>query len=134
MFSSNMSNVPNQNGTGLEQQFAGLDLQGGHQRSGRYIPPHLRQKLGGEYRSEGQDFGVYDNREQNYRSYNYSRGNQGRGNDYGSNYLPKKGGYPDQQSEWPNVGESQAPQYDQRSPPPLNGVDSWGGDRDGYRR
>ncbi|XP_046393481.1 ATP-dependent RNA helicase DDX3X isoform X3 [Ischnura elegans] len=129
-----MSNVPNQNGTGLEQQFAGLDLQGGHQRSGRYIPPHLRNKPGGEYRAEGQEFGVYDNRDQNYRSYNYSRGNQGRGGDYGNNY-PQKKAYADPAGEWPNVGESQAPAYDQRSPPPpINGVDRWGGDRDGYRR
>lgn len=40
-----MSNVPNQNGSGLEQQFAGLDLESGHQPSGgRYVPPHLRNK------------------------------------------------------------------------------------------
>ncbi|XP_026466509.1 LOW QUALITY PROTEIN: ATP-dependent RNA helicase bel-like [Ctenocephalides felis] len=38
-----MSNVTNQNGSGLEQQFAGLDLQGG--QTGRYVPPHLRGKL-----------------------------------------------------------------------------------------
>ncbi|XP_014203304.1 ATP-dependent RNA helicase bel [Copidosoma floridanum] len=40
-----MSNAPNQNGSGLEQQLAGLDLQGSHQPSGgRYVPPHLRNK------------------------------------------------------------------------------------------
>ncbi|KAF5306659.1 hypothetical protein FQA39_LY08848 [Lamprigera yunnana] len=41
-----MSNVPNQNGSGLEQQFAGLDLQGlGGSNTARYIPPHLRNKV-----------------------------------------------------------------------------------------
>lgn len=38
-----MSNAPNQNGSGLEQQFAGLDLQS-RSSSGRYVPPHLRNK------------------------------------------------------------------------------------------
>ncbi|CAH1986754.1 unnamed protein product [Acanthoscelides obtectus] len=38
-----MSNAPNQNGSGLEQQFAGLDLQSCGS-SGRYVPPHLRNK------------------------------------------------------------------------------------------
>ncbi|XP_014254826.1 ATP-dependent RNA helicase DDX3X isoform X2 [Cimex lectularius] len=45
-----MSNVPNQNGSGLEQQFAGLDLQSGHKEN-RYIPPHLRYKNSGESRA-----------------------------------------------------------------------------------
>ncbi|CAG5017665.1 unnamed protein product [Parnassius apollo] len=41
-----MSNVTNQNGTGLEQQLAGLDLQPQASKStGRYIPPHLRRQL-----------------------------------------------------------------------------------------
>ncbi|XP_061711952.1 ATP-dependent RNA helicase DDX3X isoform X1 [Cydia pomonella] len=41
-----MSNVTNQNGTGLEQQLAGLDLQPSAPKSaGRYIPPHLRRQL-----------------------------------------------------------------------------------------
>ncbi|KAL7286258.1 hypothetical protein TKK_0019435 [Trichogramma kaykai] len=43
-----MSNAANQNGSGLEQQLAGLDLQDSRQSSGgRYIPPHLRKKSGG---------------------------------------------------------------------------------------
>ncbi|XP_033224333.1 ATP-dependent RNA helicase bel isoform X2 [Belonocnema kinseyi] len=42
-----MSNAANQNGSGLEQQLAGLDLQGSRQGSGgRYVPPHLRNKSG----------------------------------------------------------------------------------------
>ncbi|XP_077258318.1 ATP-dependent RNA helicase bel isoform X2 [Temnothorax americanus] len=40
-----MSNAANQNGSGLEQQLADLDLQGSRQPSGgRYVPPHLRHK------------------------------------------------------------------------------------------
>jgi len=52
-----MSNAPNQNGSGLEQQLAGLDLQGGNkQPTGRYVPPHLRNKPAGESRGDsGQD-------------------------------------------------------------------------------
>lgn len=38
-----MSNAPNHNGSGLEQQFAGLDLQS-RSGGGRYVPPHLRNK------------------------------------------------------------------------------------------
>lgn len=46
LLGSNMSNVTNQNGTGLEQQFAGLDLQPqAPKSSGRYIPPHQRRQL-----------------------------------------------------------------------------------------
>jgi len=42
-----MSSVQIPNGTGLEQQFAGLDLkQGGHfapAGGSRYVPPHMRR-------------------------------------------------------------------------------------------
>lgn len=42
-----MSNAANQNGSGLEQQLAGLDLSGSRQPSGDlYIPPPLRNKSG----------------------------------------------------------------------------------------
>lgn len=41
-----MSNAANHNGSGLEQQFAGLDLQNSCESSGGvYIPPHLRNKF-----------------------------------------------------------------------------------------
>nr|XP_027214123.1 ATP-dependent RNA helicase DDX3X-like isoform X12 [Penaeus vannamei] len=53
-----MSNVPTHNGVGLEQQFAGLGLEGrdhigqrgggrgsGSRGGGRYVPPHLRNRL-----------------------------------------------------------------------------------------
>lgn len=50
-----MSNVTNQNGTGLEQQLAGLDLQPQANKSaGRYIPPHLRRQLQGNS-SQGEE-------------------------------------------------------------------------------
>ncbi|XP_017791580.1 PREDICTED: ATP-dependent RNA helicase bel [Habropoda laboriosa] len=49
-----MSNAANQNGSGLEQQLAGLDLQGSRQPSGgRYVPPHLRNKSGSNAPSGG---------------------------------------------------------------------------------
>ncbi|XP_031830908.1 ATP-dependent RNA helicase bel isoform X2 [Nomia melanderi] len=49
-----MSNAANQNGSGLEQQLAGLDLSGSRQPSGgRYIPPHLRNKSGSNGPSAG---------------------------------------------------------------------------------
>ncbi|XP_058799331.1 ATP-dependent RNA helicase bel isoform X2 [Phymastichus coffea] len=49
-----MSNAPNQNGSGLEQQIAGLDLSDNRQPSGgRYVPPHLRK--GANSYSDGHD-------------------------------------------------------------------------------
>ncbi|XP_015171012.1 PREDICTED: ATP-dependent RNA helicase bel-like [Polistes dominula] len=49
-----MSNAANQNGSGLEQQLAGLDLQGSRQPSeGRYVPPHLRNKSASSTQSTG---------------------------------------------------------------------------------
>ncbi|KAF4518398.1 hypothetical protein B566_EDAN010491 [Ephemera danica] len=60
-----MSNAPNQNGTGLEQQFAELDLQQQSQQqnsssySGRYVPPHLRNKPQGQ-QGEGNRSSSYD--------------------------------------------------------------------------
>ncbi|XP_030748114.1 ATP-dependent RNA helicase bel [Sitophilus oryzae] len=57
-----MSNAPNQNESGLEQQFAGLDLQS-RGTSGRYVPPHLRNKPqggGGSSQSEAATSSGYD--------------------------------------------------------------------------
>ncbi|XP_039295731.1 ATP-dependent RNA helicase bel [Nilaparvata lugens] len=98
-----MSNVPNQNGSGLEQQFAGLDLQssgsgsnqGGSSQGGNsggggkslYVPPHQRNKSGGggggggggyKDSSRGGDWDRDYNRGNN-RSYGNNRG----GSDYG---------------------------------------------------
>lgn len=56
LFICTMSNVPTHNGVGLERQFAGLGLDGrdhtgqrgggrGGRGGGRYVPPHLRNRL-----------------------------------------------------------------------------------------
>ncbi|GFG30573.1 hypothetical protein Cfor_10491 [Coptotermes formosanus] len=113
-----MSNVPNQNGSGLEQQFAGLDLQGGRQQSGgRYVAPHLRNKVATDYQASEQHF--YDSRDsREYRSQgrgNYSRGNQqSRGGEYGS--------YRNRRNEGSYGGQ-----------PYTNGGDHWGGEGGSYR-
>ncbi|XP_050539576.1 putative ATP-dependent RNA helicase Pl10 isoform X4 [Daktulosphaira vitifoliae] len=72
-----MSNVPKQNGSGLEQQFAGLDLQGDTKSSSapsKYVPPHLRN-LQNNSQDQGRD------NERDSRDYNGSRqsGNDRRG-------------------------------------------------------
>ncbi|XP_014279436.1 ATP-dependent RNA helicase bel isoform X2 [Halyomorpha halys] len=67
-----MSNVPNQNGSGLEQRFAGLDLEGSRKETGPYIPPHLRNKQAGESRGEQPP-------SSNFSSYNDSRDYPSRG-------------------------------------------------------
>ncbi|XP_048518365.1 ATP-dependent RNA helicase bel [Dendroctonus ponderosae] len=54
-----MSNAPNQNGSGLEQQFAGLDLQS-RSSSGRYVPPHLRNKQSGSGSGSSAEPGGYE--------------------------------------------------------------------------
>ncbi|GLV41421.1 belle [Carabus blaptoides fortunei] len=80
-----MSNVPNHNGSGLEQQFAGLDLQG-RSASGRYVPPHLRNKANPN-QSESGNFNERDrDRERgdqrgSGRSGGYNRGRDNRQND-----------------------------------------------------
>uniref|UniRef100_A0A6P7GIP1 RNA helicase n=1 Tax=Diabrotica virgifera virgifera TaxID=50390 RepID=A0A6P7GIP1_DIAVI len=61
-----MSNAPNQNGSGLEQQFAGLDLQSrSSNSSGRYVPPHLRNKQSQQQSPSTDNFDKdrYDNRD-----------------------------------------------------------------------
>nr|CAD7399992.1 unnamed protein product [Timema poppensis] len=138
-----MSNVPNQNGSGLEQQFADLDLQSERQQSGgRYVPPHLRNKaastqaapvLCDELSCKANDvrFAVtadypsqqlndhYDSRDSrdsrdNRRGGNYNRGGQSRGGDYGGG-----GGY----RSWRNDGGQYA-----------NGSDQGGNYRSGGNR
>ncbi|KAK9504390.1 hypothetical protein O3M35_010730 [Rhynocoris fuscipes] len=98
-----MSNVPNQNGSGLEQQFAGLDLQGGRkENAGRYIPPHLRNKFSGESRSGEQppssNFTATSYNDSEYRSrsnqsssYN-SRSGSGRNDNYRSGGSNRRNG------------------------------------------
>ncbi|XP_063546146.1 ATP-dependent RNA helicase bel isoform X2 [Cydia strobilella] len=75
-----MSNVTNQNGTGLEQQLAGLDLQPQAPKgAGRYIPPHLRRQLQAnppEGRDQGYQNGESDRFSENDR---WGSGSGGRG-------------------------------------------------------
>lgn len=91
-----MSNVPNQNGSGLEQQFAGLDLQGhGSNNTARYIIPHLRNKVQNQSDNsidKDRGFDRNDPRGGTPRgggtpsggNYNRSSGNRDRGGDYSS--------------------------------------------------
>ncbi|XP_063633528.1 ATP-dependent RNA helicase bel isoform X2 [Cydia splendana] len=76
-----MSNVTNQNGTGLEQQLAGLDLQPQAPKSaGRYIPPHLRRQLQAnppEGRDQGYQNGESDRFSENDRWGSGSAGGRG---------------------------------------------------------
>uniref|UniRef100_A0A1Y1MVT3 RNA helicase n=1 Tax=Photinus pyralis TaxID=7054 RepID=A0A1Y1MVT3_PHOPY len=92
-----MSNVPNQNGSGLEQQFAGLDLQGrGNGSTARYIIPHLRNKLQSQSDNSGVEkdrgFDRNDPRGGTPRgggtsgSGNYNRGSTNRGGDRSGDY------------------------------------------------
>lgn len=105
---SNMSNAINQNGTGLEQQFAGLDLQQQQQHQqlsaqdsanlkntsgGRYVPPQLRSGRGGGGGGPEND---------QHRGGDYSGGHSGggggggrysdRGGDRGDYYNNRRGG------------------------------------------
>ncbi|CAH0387255.1 unnamed protein product [Bemisia tabaci] len=94
-----MSNVPNQNGSGLEQQFAGLDLQGGRKESqGRYVPPHLRNRSGdsdnrGASDSSHSRSDYNDNRDsRDSRDSRDNRGSYPRGGGYRDNYRSGGGG------------------------------------------
>ncbi|XP_045503279.1 putative ATP-dependent RNA helicase Pl10 isoform X2 [Colias croceus] len=72
-----MSNVTNQNGTGLEQQLAGLDLQPQATKSaGRYIPPHLRRQLEAKP-AEGREAGSQNGDSDRWESERWS--DRGRG-------------------------------------------------------
>ncbi|XP_054738368.1 ATP-dependent RNA helicase bel [Anastrepha obliqua] len=101
-----MSNAINQNGTGLEQQVAGLDLNGGKannsspittkssSNSGVYIPPHLRgggnsaPNANSDNREERTPSSKYEGREQRGGGGGeYRRGGGGRG------YNNSGGGY-----------------------------------------
>ncbi|XP_076255130.1 ATP-dependent RNA helicase bel isoform X2 [Rhynchophorus ferrugineus] len=74
-----MSNAPNQNGSGLEQQFAGLDLQS-RGSSDRYVPPHLRNRQ--LQSSSGGNSSQYSSNFDRERQRGESRGGNNRG--YGS--------------------------------------------------
>lgn len=123
-----MSNAINQNGTGLEQQVAGLDLNGGKannsspittkssSNSGVYIPPHLRgggnsaPNANSDNREEGAPSTKYEGREQRGGGGGeYRRGGGGRGyNNSGGGYGGRRGGnrYEDNNSGVDGDGES----------------------------
>ncbi|KAK9888686.1 hypothetical protein WA026_000916 [Henosepilachna vigintioctopunctata] len=131
-----MSNAPNQNGSGLEQQFAGLDLQG-RQSSGRYIPPHLRNKQSNSESYSDRDKDRNDNRGDNRGGSrnNYSRG--GRDNRDFSNFNSRnRRGEEDRDGEWNRGGreryqdrERDLPQRNDRWQEPPERQDRNGGGR-----
>ncbi|XP_067635387.1 ATP-dependent RNA helicase bel-like [Eurosta solidaginis] len=104
-----MSNAINQNGTGLEQQVAGLDLNGGtadnsspittksSSNSGVYIPPHLRgggnsaPKADSDNREERAP-AKYEGRDQRGGGGEYRRGGGGGGRGYNSSGGSYSGG------------------------------------------
>ncbi|XP_050731805.1 putative ATP-dependent RNA helicase Pl10 isoform X4 [Eriocheir sinensis] len=84
-----MSNAPTHNGVGLERQFAGLGLEGrdhvgprpggrGGRGGGRYIPPHLRNRLEDTPPPPPPDSSDRNNRD-GYNNWYASRGSQGSG-------------------------------------------------------
>lgn len=89
-----MSNAPNQNGSGLEQQFAGLDLQS-RESSGRYVPPHLRNKQNLQSDSVSSNTSSYDREKSSSDNRssgrNYSR-NSGGGGGSGGGRDNNRGG------------------------------------------
>ncbi|XP_034949438.1 ATP-dependent RNA helicase DDX3X [Chelonus insularis] len=130
-----MSNAANQNGSGLEQQLAGLDLQDSRQPSGgRYVPPHLRNKYsngssgGEEQPSLNSRFGDRDrerardqDRERDrggYRDARLSRdvdfGNFGgrnrRNQENGGRGDYRSSGYADRERDRPPVGNDRWPE------------------------
>ncbi|XP_017784641.1 PREDICTED: ATP-dependent RNA helicase bel [Nicrophorus vespilloides] len=95
-----MSNAPNHNGSGLEQQFAGLDLQGRNSGGGRYIPPHLRNKPNQsstpDSRERGESRGGGSSRGgSNYGRENFSRGGESRGGESRGNTRERNERYGD---------------------------------------
>ncbi|KAM3966846.1 LOW QUALITY PROTEIN: ATP-dependent RNA helicase bel [Aphomia sociella] len=79
-----MSNVTNQNGTGLEQQLAGLDLQPQAPKSSGRYPPHLRRQLQAN-NSQGEEskHSSLDARPNDTRDNRPSLGNNSKGYDRG---------------------------------------------------
>lgn len=123
-----MSNAPTQNGSGLDQQFAGLDLQSGRKESaGRYIPPHLRVKnsASGENQSESvtsiNSRSSYNDSGSDYRSGGYNRGG-GRNDNYSSYRSGGSGGSG-------GGGNRRNGDYDS-----FNGGGNWDRDRDNRSR
>ncbi|XP_050539573.1 putative ATP-dependent RNA helicase Pl10 isoform X1 [Daktulosphaira vitifoliae] len=117
-----MSNVPKQNGSGLEQQFAGLDLQGDTKSSSapsKYVPPHLRN-LQNNSQDQGRD------NERDSRDYNGSRqsGSYNRSSDLFSQGNDRRGGRRDDYEDRSYNGSSNSN---------YGGGRSGGGYRNNYR-
>lgn len=107
-----MSNYANDNGTGLEQQVAGLDLNERKGSAQRYIPPHLRQSGGDEsqnsakyndnnYQGASNSKESYNNRgtDRDFNNRNNRRGYNNNGNNY-NNY--QRGGGSGQENNYNN--------------------------------
>lgn len=147
-----MSNAPNQNGSGLEQQFAGLDLQGGQKEptaTARYVPPHLRNKqLGGgenssssssnnsrwsDHQSPSNYNDSRDYRNQRSNQGGYSRGNQDRDRDFGRNRRNGGSDYDSQNGDSWGGGESRSG-YRGRDSSDWNRGGKWNDSRRGKDR
>ncbi|KAL3282523.1 hypothetical protein HHI36_005705 [Cryptolaemus montrouzieri] len=101
-----MSNAPNQNGSGLEQQFAGLDLQS-PQSSERYIPPHLRNKVNNSENNSDREKDRNDNRGDNRGGSrnNFNRGGRDNRGDFSNfNSSRTRRADEDREGDWSRGG------------------------------
>ncbi|KAG4065799.1 hypothetical protein HA402_012477 [Bradysia odoriphaga] len=147
-----MSNATNQNGAGLEQQIAGLDLNEGKGDSlstsdsssapARYVPPHLRggnnnfdsEKSSRPAYGESKD---YRGGERDYRNDNRGGRRFGGGNGGGRNDYPNRRRNDDQQNggenferrgneDWGRGGSNRGGSFNgDKSDPPLRTNDRW---------
>lgn len=122
-----MSNVPNHNGSGLEQQFAGLDLQSSRpqvsQGGGRYVAPHLRQKaaFAASQPAQGSDYSSVSSSGSNIRNRRdgYSGGQQySNGDSWGDS-----GNVRSTRDDW--GGRGGGSWSERRSEPPFARNDRW---------
>lgn len=97
-----MNNYANENGTGLEQQVAGLDL---NERKGstKYIPPHLRGESSDLSPKEG-DINQEETPRENYNNRGGERDFNNRSNNYNQreNYNQRGGDYYNNHSNYNN--------------------------------
>ncbi|KAK9686780.1 Helicase conserved C-terminal domain [Popillia japonica] len=144
-----MSNAPNHNGSGLEQQFAGLDLQSSSSVS-RYIPPPLRNKAqylsdstnsdrdrgdtrSGSARNTFSNRGVRDNRSErqaDFSSFNTKRDNKRDFYQNGDSYDSRVAGSWNRNNRYPDR-ERDMPRNDRWQEPEPKQSNQRGGDRDG---
>ncbi|XP_070496293.1 ATP-dependent RNA helicase bel isoform X2 [Chironomus tepperi] len=114
-----MNNYANENGTGLEQQVAGLDLNE-RKSSTKYIPPHLRGEISDSLSTNSNDTNQGENFRENYnnrsggerdfnnRNNNNRRYNNNNGNNFNQrdNYNPRQGGERGGSNNWGGRGGS----------------------------